>query len=155
VLKITIMETATESRWIVEGRLVGPWVNELRTTWKRPQTWQDQRACIIDLHDVTFIDKSGERLLRAMAKKGAHFLASGMYTKHVLEKVKTAGKRGLVMLVVCLFVGLQPNVVVPITREQARPARMEVRVKEGFAGPRSRSTQSSLHASGERAALCQ
>jgi hypothetical protein len=30
---------------------------------------QDKRACIIDLNGVTFIDKSGERLLRAMSKK--------------------------------------------------------------------------------------
>ncbi len=30
MLKITIMETATDRRWIVQGRLVGPWVNELR-----------------------------------------------------------------------------------------------------------------------------
>ena len=88
MLKMTIMETATDRRWIVQGRLVGPWVSELRTTWKRAHRSQDKRACIIDLNDVTFIDKSGERLLRAISKKGAQFIASGMYTKHVLEKAK-------------------------------------------------------------------
>jgi hypothetical protein len=31
MLKITIMETTSERRWIVQGRLVGPWVNEVRT----------------------------------------------------------------------------------------------------------------------------
>jgi hypothetical protein len=36
---------------------------------------QDKRACIIDLNDVTFIDKSGERLLRSMSKKGAQLIA--------------------------------------------------------------------------------
>jgi anti-anti-sigma regulatory factor len=88
VLKITIMETATDRRWILQGRLVGPWVSELRTTWKRAHGSQDQRDCIMDLNDVTFIDKSGERLLRAISKKGAQLIASGMYTKHVLEKAK-------------------------------------------------------------------
>jgi len=88
VLKITMVETATDRRWIVQGRLVGPWVSELRTTWKRAHRSQDKRACIIDLNDVTFIDKSGERLLRAISKKGAQLIASGMYTKHVLEKAK-------------------------------------------------------------------
>jgi hypothetical protein len=37
VLKITINETVTEKRWILEGRLVGPWVGELRRSWKKTQ----------------------------------------------------------------------------------------------------------------------
>jgi anti-anti-sigma regulatory factor len=91
VLKITVTETETDRRWIVQGRLVGPWVNELRTTWKTAHRNQDKRACIIDLNDVTFIDKSGERLLRAMSKKGAQLIARGLYVKHVLEQVKISG----------------------------------------------------------------
>jgi hypothetical protein len=55
---------------------------------------------------VTFIDKSGERLLRAMSKKGAEFVANGMYTKHVLENAKTTGKRNLSKLLACLFTAL-------------------------------------------------
>jgi hypothetical protein len=131
VLKITIMETATDRRWIVQGRLVGPWVSELRTTWKRAHRSQDKRACIVDLNDVTFIDKSGERLLRAMSKKGAQLLARGLYVNHLLEQLKTGGKRGLITLIVCLFAYLQTNVIVPVTHGQARPARMEMNVKEG------------------------
>ncbi len=88
MLKITITETPTERRWVVQGRLVGPWVSELRTTWKRAHRSHDKRACIIDLNDVTFIDKSGERLLRAISKKGAQLIAGGMYVKHVVEQLK-------------------------------------------------------------------
>jgi len=91
VLKITITETARDRRWIVQGRLVGPWVSELRTTWKRAHRSDDKRACIIDLNDVTFIDKSGERLLRAMCKKGAQLIARGLYVKHDREQVKVSG----------------------------------------------------------------
>jgi len=90
VLKITMMETPTERRWIVQGCLVGPWVSELRTTWNRMHKSQDKRASIIDLNDVTSIDKSGERLLRAMSKKGAQLIATGMYIKHVLEQLRDA-----------------------------------------------------------------
>lgn len=87
-MKITIAETATDRRWIVQGRLVGPWVSELRTTWKKAHRSEDKRSCIIDLNDVTFIDKSGERLLRAMCKKGAQLISRGLYVKHVLEQLK-------------------------------------------------------------------
>ncbi len=72
----------------MQGRLVGPWVSELRTAWKRAHRSQDKRACVIDLNDVTFIDKSGERLLRAMSKKGAQLIARGLYLKHVLEQLQ-------------------------------------------------------------------
>jgi anti-anti-sigma regulatory factor len=89
VLKITIVETATDRRWIVQGRLVGPWVSELRTTWKKAHRTEDKRGCIIDLNEVMFIDKSGERLLRAMSKKGAQLVSRGMYVRHVLEQMKT------------------------------------------------------------------
>lgn len=94
MLKITIVETETDRRWIVQGRLVGPWVSELRTTWKRAHRSQDKRACVIDLNDVTFIDKTGERLLRAIAKKGAQLIASGVYVRHQLEQLKTGGGVG-------------------------------------------------------------
>jgi anti-anti-sigma regulatory factor len=89
VLKITVTETPGERRWVVQGRLVGPWVSELRATWRR---WgsRDKRTCIIDLNDVTFIDKSGERLLRAMSKKGAQLITSGVYIKHLLEQLKNS-----------------------------------------------------------------
>lgn len=90
MLKITMTETPTERRWIVQGCLVGPWVNELRTTWKRAHQSQDKRGCIIDLNDVMSIDKSGERLLRAMSKKGVQLIATGMYVKHVLEELRDA-----------------------------------------------------------------
>jgi hypothetical protein len=90
VLKITMTETPAERRWVVQGRLVGPWVSELRTTWKRTHTNHDRRACIVDLNDVTFIDKGGERLLRALAKRGAQLVATGVYIEHVLEEVKNS-----------------------------------------------------------------
>ena len=105
MLKITVTETQTEKRWILQGRLVGPWVHELRSCWKKGHRAQNSQRCVIDLNDVTFIDKSGERLLRAMSKKGAELVASGLYTKHLLEKVKT-GKRSLSKLLACLFVVL-------------------------------------------------
>jgi hypothetical protein len=86
VLKITINETPTEKRWILQGRLVGPWVDELRTNWKKTHPDHGKRPCIVDLSDVTFIDQRGERLLRAMSKAGAQFIATGVYTKHVVQQ---------------------------------------------------------------------
>jgi hypothetical protein len=67
MLKITIMETTSERRWIVQGRLVGPWVSELRTTWKRPHRTPDKRACIIDLNTDRWRQKFAPRRVTELA----------------------------------------------------------------------------------------
>ena len=87
MLKIHFSQTASEEKWILHGRLAGPWVNELSACWSVNHRTDAGRACIVDLNEVTFIDESGERLLRMLASDGAQFTASGIYTKHVIEQV--------------------------------------------------------------------
>lgn len=110
MLRITITETQSESRWVLQGQLAGPWVRELRKFWKEKHTTESQKSCVVDLNDVTFIDKGGERLLRAISKTGADLTAKGMYTKHLLEKLKTR-KSGLPRTLLCLCVGLGVMVI--------------------------------------------
>jgi RND family efflux transporter MFP subunit len=108
MLKITFSETPVEERWILHGRLIHPWVQELRTCWEKNHRAGARRACIVELNEVTFIDKSGERLLRLLARNGAQFTASGIYVKHILEKLNVRRKRGfstlLGFLIVLVFV---------------------------------------------------
>jgi hypothetical protein len=92
VLKITITETPAEMRWVLQGRLVEPWVSELRTNWKKAYRSRKVCTCVIDLNDVTSLDRSGEKLLRAMSKEGARFIANGLYIRHVLEGLGASGK---------------------------------------------------------------
>lgn len=93
MLKITVFDTPTERRWILAGRLMGPWVKELRIAWKKMCPTHPDRASTIDLNEVTFVDKGGERLLRVMARKGARLIANGVYMKHLVEELKNTGKR--------------------------------------------------------------
>ena len=86
MLKITRTETPAEERWTLHGRLVGLWVSELRTSWRKTHRTDNNRKCIVDLNDVTFIDEKGERLLRSMAKEGVQFIASGISIKHFLQQ---------------------------------------------------------------------
>ena len=61
MLRITITETLSEQRWTLEGRLVQPWISELKSTWTKTETARRERKCVVDLTGVTFIDKSGEK----------------------------------------------------------------------------------------------
>ena len=86
MLKIMRTETPTEETRILQGRLVGLWVNELRRSWKETHRTDNNLKCVVDLNDVTFIDRKGERLLRTMSKQGAQLIATGIYIKHVLQQ---------------------------------------------------------------------
>jgi anti-anti-sigma regulatory factor len=86
VLKITRTETPGEERWILQGRLVGLWVSELRRSWKKTHRADDKRRCVVDLNEVTFIDKKGEAILRTMSKQGVQLIATGIYIKHLLQE---------------------------------------------------------------------
>jgi RND family efflux transporter MFP subunit len=103
MLKITFSETPAEERWILHGRLTQPWVQEFRACWKKNHRADARRACVVDLNEVAFIDKSGERLLRLLARNGAQFRASGIYTKHILEQLNARRKGGGSNLLGCLM----------------------------------------------------
>jgi len=93
MLKITITDTATEQRWTLQGRLVAPWVDELKTSWKSACRTIQGRRCIVNLDEVTFIDKRGEQMLRSMSSRGAQFVASDVYVNHVLDRLKRKSHR--------------------------------------------------------------
>lgn len=88
MLKITITNTAKEERWTLQGRLVAPWVKELKANWNKMRRVAERGKCIVNLDEVTFIDRSGERMLRCMSRQGAQLVASDVYVKHVLRRLR-------------------------------------------------------------------
>jgi hypothetical protein len=88
MLRITVTEGASEQRWVLQGRLTGSSVEELTANWRtnrrdRPSTL----SCVVDLNEITSIDKDGEQVLLMMICDGAKFVATGLYTKHLLESL--------------------------------------------------------------------
>jgi anti-anti-sigma regulatory factor len=88
MLRITIAETSIEQKWTLEGHLVHPWISELKSTWTRTETARRERKCVVDLNGVTFIDKNGEEVLAELCKQGAKFVATGIYTRHVVRNIE-------------------------------------------------------------------
>lgn len=95
VLRIIITETPTEIRWVLQGRLFGSQVTEVKANWSTANRMRKGRACIVDLEGLTFIDKCGNGLLRAMSRDGAQFIANGRNHGHLIDELKTSNKRGL------------------------------------------------------------
>src|SRR5260370_620509 len=85
--------SSEEQRWSLQGQLVGQWAAELRSTWRKAQTVGDTRKCIVELIEVTSIDRNGEEALSEIMSHGGEFIASDVYTKHLLRNLRSELER--------------------------------------------------------------
>ena len=85
MLRITVKERASEQRWILQGRLTKECVDELVFSWRAARSRPSAENRIVDLNEITVIDKSGEEVLSMMIDEGTRFVATGLYTKHLLD----------------------------------------------------------------------
>ena len=76
---------------ILEGKLVGPWVEELNSYWRQMSVNQ-QSCAVIDLTGVTFIDANGKALLTRLWQQGAELRAAGCLTRCVVEEITGPGR---------------------------------------------------------------
>ncbi len=91
MLRITRIDTPTEQRLILEGRLTEPWSADLTSHWEQARHARPERKFIVDLRGVTRIDGIGESALALMKSEGAEFLARGIRIKHLLKSLESKG----------------------------------------------------------------
>jgi ABC-type transporter Mla MlaB component len=89
MLRITVTENSSGQRWALQGRLVKDCLPELISAWNASRNQCPDRVRVVDLNEVTSIDKEGEQVLRRMIEDGAKFVANGLYTKHLLDAIRT------------------------------------------------------------------
>jgi len=67
----------------LEGRVVGPWVAELRQVCEKLLT--EGRALKLDLADVTFADASGVAALSSFKSRGVTFINCSPFVEEQLK----------------------------------------------------------------------
>ena len=87
MFKISIVETATQRRLILEGKLVAPWTAEVAAAWKSAAEQLDGRKLIVDLTNVTLISRDGEDALFELMRDGAKFSCGDVLTRHVVKQL--------------------------------------------------------------------
>src|SRR5579864_2102604 len=90
MLKITIHDCAAELRFRLEGRLCGPWVDELRQCWRTAASTTVGRATVLDLRDVDFVDTAGQALMSEMHAGDVRLLAVTPLIQAIVEEVRGA-----------------------------------------------------------------
>jgi anti-anti-sigma regulatory factor len=88
MLRVTILETSTEQKFVLEGKLTEPWVSDLESAWNSTRQARRGRMCIVDLRDITLVDESGKRILAAMCSEGVQFIVRGVNTRCLVEELE-------------------------------------------------------------------
>ena len=89
MLKITITDLSDEQRWSLQGRLIGEWAAELKSRWREARQVGDTRRCIVELIEVSSIDRNGEAVLAEIMSHGGEFIPGDVYTEHLLKNLRT------------------------------------------------------------------
>ncbi|HLX08902.1 MAG TPA: hypothetical protein VKY89_13695 [Thermoanaerobaculia bacterium] len=88
MLRITTQHKPEEFRFRLEGKVSGPWVDELERSWYAVTQAVRGGHVLVDLSEVTFIDAEGKKLLAWMHEQGAEFLCAGCMTRGIVDEIK-------------------------------------------------------------------
>jgi hypothetical protein len=90
MLKITTQASPAETVFEVEGKLVGPWIEELENCWRKARS--SDRPVKVMLCAVTFIDDKGRDLLVEMYRQGAELVAEGCMNTAIVQEIVREGR---------------------------------------------------------------
>ena len=86
MLRISMQQDPGTLSLVVEGRLVGPWVDELRKV-SREQGARTDAQLTIDLCGVTAMDAKGQELLDELLRGGAILRCSDVMNQYLVEQL--------------------------------------------------------------------
>ena len=88
MLRITLQNGSRPATLKLEGKLSGPWVDELARVWEKFTANDPGKVITLDLSEVSFIDSAGKKLLSSLVEKGAELRdARFLMTKYIVEQV--------------------------------------------------------------------
>ena len=84
MLKITRLEPARDGAVLkLEGRLVGPWVAELKEIAEAELA--QERPLAFDVSEVSFVDRGGEELLRELVARRVRLDGPSGFVRELLK----------------------------------------------------------------------
>jgi anti-anti-sigma regulatory factor len=89
MLRITIHENAKGQTIQLEGKIAGPWVEELTRIWLSLALPVGSKALCLDLRDVAFVDAKGRQLLREIYQNtNVRFLVDSPLTQYFADDAR-------------------------------------------------------------------
>ena len=94
MLKITVRRDETKSTLLIEGKLAGPWVTEVRNAWEAERA--GAKEVLVDLNEVTFVDAEGKALLTKLHEAGVTLICKGCLTRAIVAQACGESSEGAV-----------------------------------------------------------
>lgn len=88
MLRITIHEDDESIGMKLEGRVAGPWVDELSRAWAETAKRLGKKTLSLDLRNVTFSDAGGKQALREIyAQTNAELITGTLWAQYLAEEI--------------------------------------------------------------------
>lgn len=94
MLRITAGERPRALCFRLEGRLEGPWVEELDKCWRDMVSREGTPVLRVELSGVTFVDAAGKAQLASMHRQGAEFVAEDCLTSSIVSEIVDEASEG-------------------------------------------------------------
>ena len=88
VFRIHIHDCDVVTSFMLEGRLVGPWVKELESCLHRALGAESRRSILVNLECVSFVDSDGIELLTWMCSRGVRLESTGIMMNSIVEQIE-------------------------------------------------------------------
>jgi hypothetical protein len=92
VLRVTTIAAKGSEVLKLEGKLGGPWVDELQECWKAVAGRKHPNPIKIDLRGVSYMDHRGRNLLLRMQREGASLAEYSDFIQQLLQATDTRKK---------------------------------------------------------------
>lgn len=89
MLKVTTTQQNQTITLKLEGKLAGPWVQEVTRVWA-DTACSPRNSYVVDLRSVTFIDSPGRELLARMSRQGAQLIAADCLTRNIVDEIRNS-----------------------------------------------------------------
>lgn len=93
MFKVSVVETRNQRRLVLEGKLIAPWANELKTACDRARTDLDGRELVVEVKNLMAISQAGENVLLELMQQGVKFRCCGVFAKQVIRTLVRRARR--------------------------------------------------------------
>jgi len=88
MLRISCEDSTQSPTLKLEGKLTGPWVDEVERAWCDLVADKPTTCVGVDLSGVTFVDPKGKKLLHWMFQQGAELRDANLMTKYIVSQME-------------------------------------------------------------------
>jgi hypothetical protein len=95
MLRISLIDSPSQRRVIVEGKLIAPWAAELRNACQQASADLRGRELIVEMKHLTRISQEGENVILDLINSKIKVRGNGLFTQHVVKQLTHRARRNL------------------------------------------------------------